>query len=63
MLDGVELAAWRRGRLVGTVEEVGEQVRAWASLGVSSLVLTAGAVPFALASEDDVALLADACRL
>jgi len=63
VLDGVELAEWRRGRLVGTVEQVGEQVRAWEALGVSSLVLTAGAVPFALGAEDDVVLLADACRL
>jgi probable F420-dependent oxidoreductase len=63
VLDGVELADWRAGRLVGTVEEVGEQVRHWESVGVSSLVLTAGAVPFALACGDDVELLADACRL
>jgi alkanesulfonate monooxygenase SsuD/methylene tetrahydromethanopterin reductase-like flavin-dependent oxidoreductase (luciferase family) len=63
VLDGVPLAKWREGRLVGTCQEVAEQVRTWASLGVSSLVLTAGAVPFALAAADDVELLADACRL
>jgi probable F420-dependent oxidoreductase len=63
VLDGVELSEWRKGRLVGTVEQVGEQVRTWESLGVSSLVLTAGAMPFALADADDVALLADACNL
>jgi hypothetical protein len=59
----MELAEWRKGRLVGTVEEVGEQVRRWESLGVSSLILSAGAMPFALASPDDVELLAMACRV
>jgi alkanesulfonate monooxygenase SsuD/methylene tetrahydromethanopterin reductase-like flavin-dependent oxidoreductase (luciferase family) len=63
VLDGVELSEWRRGRLVGTVEQVGEQVRRWVELGVSSLVLNAGAVPFALGAPDDVALLAEACRV
>jgi hypothetical protein len=42
---------------------VTEQVRHWGSLGVSSLVLNGGAVPFALASADDVELLAHACRV
>jgi len=63
VLDGVTLDEWRKGRLVGTVEQVAAQVREWESLGVSSLVLTAGAVPFALSAADDVELLADACRL
>ncbi len=63
VLDGVDLAEWRRGRLVGTVEQIEEQVEGWRSLGVSSLVLTAGALPFALAAGDDVELLAHACTL
>jgi probable F420-dependent oxidoreductase len=63
VLDKIDLSEWRQGRLVGTVEQVGEQVRQWEALGVSSLVLNAGAVPFALAAGDDVALLAQACRL
>jgi len=63
VLDGVALSEWRKGRLVGTVEQVAEQVREWESLGVSSLVLTVGAVPFALASGDDAELLAHACRV
>ncbi|HWI03681.1 MAG TPA: hypothetical protein VNT52_07635 [Acidimicrobiales bacterium] len=48
---------------MGTVDQVAEQVQEWESLGVSSLVVNAGAVPFALAAADDVALLAAACRL
>lgn len=63
VLDNVDLAQWRDGRLVGTVEQVRDQVRRWESLGVSSIVLTTGAVPFALASADDVELLAEACRV
>jgi probable F420-dependent oxidoreductase len=63
VLDGVGLSDWRHGRLVGTVEEVGAQVRRWRELGVTSLVLNAGAVPFALAAPDDVSLLAEACRV
>ena len=63
VLDRTDLSEWRKGRLVGTVEQVAEQVREWESLGVSSLVVNAGAVPFALAAGDDVELLATACRL
>jgi probable F420-dependent oxidoreductase len=63
VLDGTSLAEWRTGRLVGTVEQVGDQVRRWEALGVSSLVLNAGAVPFALGADDDVSLLAHACRV
>ena len=62
VLDGVELADWRVGRLVGTVDQVREQVQRWESLGVSSLIVTAGAVPFALAAGDDVELIAETCR-
>ena len=63
VLDRTDLSEWRKARLVGTVEQVGEQVGEWESLGVSSLVVNAGAVPFALAAGDDVELLATACRL
>ncbi len=63
VLDGVPLDEWRRGRLVGTVEQVREQVGRWEALGVSSLVVNAGAVPFAVAADDDVELLAEACRV
>lgn len=54
---------WRNGRLVGTVEEVAEQVAEWESLGVDTLVLGAGPLPFAVTAVDDVELLAAACRL
>lgn len=58
VLDGVSLDEWRRGRLVGTGEEVREQVEEWAGLGVSTLILTLGAVPFATTGTTDVEMLA-----
>lgn len=63
VLDGVALATWREGRLVGTVEEVREQLHRWEALGVSTLIVGAGALPFAVAGPDDVEMLAAACSL
>jgi alkanesulfonate monooxygenase SsuD/methylene tetrahydromethanopterin reductase-like flavin-dependent oxidoreductase (luciferase family) len=62
VLDDVDLASFRKGRLVGTVEEVREQVREWDALGVETIVLGVGAVPFQVSSSiDDVELLLHAC--
>lgn len=63
VVDGLSLDEWREGRLVGTVAQVREQLAAWEAEGVSHLVVGAGAVPFALASPDDVEMVATACRL
>ena len=63
VMSGRSLAQWRQGRLVGTVEEVGEQLAGWAALGVDTLVLGPGPLPFAVTSADDVAMLAAACSL
>ncbi|HEY8218250.1 MAG TPA: TIGR03619 family F420-dependent LLM class oxidoreductase [Acidimicrobiia bacterium] len=60
VLDGVTLDEWRAGRLVGTVEQVREQMEDWAALGVETLVVGAGALPFHVASVDDVRTIADA---
>ncbi len=60
VLDRVTLEQWRRGRLVGTVEQVREQVAGWGDLGVETLILGVGAVPFHLGSPDDMELLAHA---
>jgi alkanesulfonate monooxygenase SsuD/methylene tetrahydromethanopterin reductase-like flavin-dependent oxidoreductase (luciferase family) len=60
VLDGTSLDQWREGRLVGTVDEVAEQLRGWQELGVETLVLGVGAVPFQVVSPDDVELLAAA---
>ncbi|MGZ6997529.1 MAG: TIGR03619 family F420-dependent LLM class oxidoreductase [Acidimicrobiia bacterium] len=60
VLDGVTLEDWRAGRLVGTVEQIREQVAGLAELGVETLILGVGAVPFHLGSADDLDLLASA---
>jgi alkanesulfonate monooxygenase SsuD/methylene tetrahydromethanopterin reductase-like flavin-dependent oxidoreductase (luciferase family) len=60
VLDRVSLDDFRRDKLVGTVEQVREQRAAWEELGIETLVLGAGAVPFQVGSLDDVELLADA---
>ena len=62
VLDGMSLDRWREGRLVGTAAEIRDQVGTWEALGVETLVLGAGAVPFQVAAVDDIELLADAVR-
>ncbi|MFN8035147.1 MAG: LLM class flavin-dependent oxidoreductase [Acidimicrobiia bacterium] len=59
VLDAVPLDDWRAGRLVGTPEDVREQVGHWASLGVETLIVGAGAVPFQVGSLEDLELVAD----
>ena len=56
VLDGMDLAQFRAGRLVGTVEQVREQVAAWEDVGIDTLVLGVGAVPFQVTGPDDVAM-------
>lgn len=63
VLDGVSLDEWRAGRLVGTTEDVREQVAAWDGLGVSELIVNTGAAPFVVGHEDDLEILAEACSL
>jgi len=61
MLDRVTLGEWRAGgRLVGTVDEVREQLSGWASLGVSTVIANPGPVPFAVTALDDLEPLAAA---
>ena len=55
------LERWRVGRLVGTVDEVRDQVRVWQGLGVETLMLGVGAVPFQVTAPDDVELALHAC--
>jgi len=62
VLDGVTLDRWRDGRLVGTVDEVAEQLVTWDELGVETVIVGPGAVPFQVASIDDLDPLATAAR-
>jgi alkanesulfonate monooxygenase SsuD/methylene tetrahydromethanopterin reductase-like flavin-dependent oxidoreductase (luciferase family) len=61
VLDGVDLAEFRVGKLVGTVDEVRAQVGEWEGLGVDTLVLGVGVVPFHVTSADDVAMFGSLC--
>jgi len=62
MLDRVPLDEWRVGRLVGTPEQLAEQVAGWAALGVTELIACAGPLPFSVSSPDDLELLAGALK-
>lgn len=62
VLDGVTLDEWRVGRLVGTPEEIREQVAEWRALGVETIILGVGSVPFHVGALDDVELLAETLR-
>lgn len=60
VLDGVSLDEWRKGRLVGTPEQVRDELTGWAEFGVSTFVVGLGALPFALSEPDDLDLVASA---
>jgi alkanesulfonate monooxygenase SsuD/methylene tetrahydromethanopterin reductase-like flavin-dependent oxidoreductase (luciferase family) len=51
---------WRQGRLVGTPEQVREQLGNWSELGVSTFVVGLGALPFGVSDPDDLELVASA---
>jgi probable F420-dependent oxidoreductase len=55
---GMDLETFRETRLVGTVEQIREQVAAWEALGVDTLILGVGVVPFQVTTPDDVEMLA-----
>ncbi|MGH8976766.1 MAG: LLM class flavin-dependent oxidoreductase [Acidimicrobiia bacterium] len=57
-----DLETFRTGRLVGTAEQVREQVAEWDSLGIDTIILGAGAVPFQVTGIDDVGRLAAVAR-
>lgn len=63
MLESVSLDEWRDGRLVGTVEEVADQVAGWEALGVETLIVSAGPLPFSVCALDDLDPLAAALGL
>lgn len=63
VLDGMSLADWRRGRLVGTVDQVRGQLETWRALGVDELIVNTGPAPFVAGAADDVETIAAACSL
>ena len=56
------LPQWREGRLVGTPEQIREQVEEWSTLGVETLICGVGSVPFHVGALDDVELVAESLR-
>ena len=60
VIDDMPLEEWRQGRLVGTPDQVREQLHTWAGLGVSTMVMGFGALPFAVSDPDDLELTASA---
>ena len=62
MLDDVPLEQWRMGRLVGTPEQLGDQVAGWAALGVAELIACVGPLPFSVSDPDDRELLAQSLK-
>jgi len=63
VLDGVSLKEWRAGRLVGSVEEVRDQLGRWEAMGVDDLIIGLGAVPFHSTTSDDLELVASAMHI
>ena len=47
---------------MGTVDEVREQAAGWEALGVETLIVGLGAVPFAVTALDDLELVARTLR-
>lgn len=62
VLDATTLDEYRRGRLVGTAAEVGEQLATWEALGVATVIVSLGALPFSVTRTDDLELLASATQ-
>ena len=54
------LDEWRAGRLVGTVDELRSQRDEWDALGVETLIVGAGPLPFSVTTLDDTELVAHA---
>ncbi|MCA1830513.1 MAG: LLM class flavin-dependent oxidoreductase [Actinobacteria bacterium] len=59
LLDNVSLEEFARGALVGTPERCAEQIREFDALGVSSVILAFGPVPFAVADDEQLDIAAE----
>jgi probable F420-dependent oxidoreductase len=58
-LDSVELSDWAASRLVGTADQVVEQLRGWQERGVEQVVCSLASVPFAIFEDAQLDLLAE----
>lgn len=62
VLRGMTIDEYRRGRLVGTVDEVAEQLLEWSDAGVASIIVSLGALPFTVTAADDLQMVASASQ-
>jgi len=58
-LDGVELAEWAAPRLVGTPDQIVEQLRGWQERGVEQVVCSFANAPFAVFEDEQLDLIAE----
>ena len=58
-LDRAELADWAASRLVGTADEVVEQLRGWQARGVEQVVCGFASIPFAVFEDEQLDLVAE----
>jgi probable F420-dependent oxidoreductase len=59
VLNGLSPEEWGRDKLAGTPDRVLERVGAFASLGVEEMIISVGAVPFAVPDEEMVEVFAE----
>lgn len=57
-LDGVPLAKFADGALVGTVDECAATIKEFEALGVDEIILSAGSLPFSVYDDDQIELAA-----
>jgi probable F420-dependent oxidoreductase len=55
-----DLDEFRQDRLVGTVEQVRDQLEIWRDLGVTTFIVNLGALPFGVPDPDDIEMVASA---
>jgi alkanesulfonate monooxygenase SsuD/methylene tetrahydromethanopterin reductase-like flavin-dependent oxidoreductase (luciferase family) len=58
-LDRVELADWAASRLVGTPEQVLEQLRGWQARGVEQVVCSFAGLPFSVFEDEQLELVGE----
>jgi alkanesulfonate monooxygenase SsuD/methylene tetrahydromethanopterin reductase-like flavin-dependent oxidoreductase (luciferase family) len=58
-LDGVELRDWAASRLVGTPDQVLEQLRGWEARGVEQVIANFAGVPFSVFEDEQLDLAAE----
>ena len=59
ILDGVELRDWARGRLVGTPDQVLDQLRRWEAVGIEQVICNFGNLPFVLPDPEQAEIVAE----